>query len=159
MTESCMLYVWKPGEAWDIQYTVVPRPDTDGKFSRVAAINLDSNQTVWQQRRRALQASAVAATAGGVIFEGTRDRWFRASNAATGDVLWQARLDLTPNSFPIVYGTGGTEYVAVTTGGGGPVDVSSQSLTPEDVNPSGATTLWVFKLGHGACANLPQNAG
>jgi alcohol dehydrogenase (cytochrome c) len=156
MTESCMLYVWKPGEAWDIQYTVVPRPDTDGKFSRVAAINLETNRTVWQQRRRALQASAIAATAGGVIFEGTRDRWFRASNAATGDVLWQARLDLTPNSFPIVYGAGGTEYVSVTTGGGGPVDVSSQSLTPEDVNPSGATTLWVFKLRSGAA---PRSQG
>ncbi|MDB6085881.1 MAG: hypothetical protein JWN43_3762 [Gammaproteobacteria bacterium] len=156
MTESCMLYVWKPGEEWDIQYTVVPRPDTDGKFSRVAAINLETKRTTWQQRRRALQASAIAATAGGVIFEGTRDRWFRASDSATGDVLWQARLDLTPNASPIVYGAGGTEYVSITTGGGGPVDVSSQSLTPEDVNPSGATTLWVFKLGHGVPSNHEQ---
>jgi alcohol dehydrogenase (cytochrome c) len=157
MTESCMLYVWKPGEEWDIQYTVVPRPDTDGKFSRVAALNLETKHVTWQQRRRALQASAIAATAGGVIFEGTRDRWFRASNSATGDVLWQARLDLTPNAFPIVYGTAGTEYVSVTTGGGGPVDVSSQSLTPEDVNPSGATTLWVFKLGHDGSTSKPAN--
>jgi len=29
------------------------------------------------------------------------------------------------------------------------VDVSWQSLTPELVNPGGATTLWVFKLGAG----------
>jgi alcohol dehydrogenase (cytochrome c) len=62
--------------------------------------------------------------------------------------LWQARLDLTPNAFPIVYGTGGAEFVAITTGGGGPMDVAWQTLTPELVNPSGATTLWVFKLAH-----------
>jgi alcohol dehydrogenase (cytochrome c) len=146
MFESCMNYLWKKGEGWDIQYSLLPRPDTDGNFGRVAAINLETKQTVWQQRRRASQASAIVATAGGLIFEGSRDRWFRASDSVTGKALWQARLDMTPNAFPIVYGKGGTEYVSITTGGGGPADVAWQTLTPELVNPSGATTLWVFKL-------------
>lgn len=153
MFESCMLYTWKQGEGWDIQYTVLPRPDSDGNFGRVAAVNLETNHTVWQKRRRASQSSAIVATAGGLIFEGSRDRWFRASESATGKVLWQTRLDLTPNAFPIVYGKGNTQYVSITTGGGGPVDVSWQALTPELVNPSGATTLWVFKLGHDALAS------
>jgi len=56
------------------------------------------------------------------------------------------RLDLTPNAFPISYTANGTQYVSISTGGGGPVDVSWQSLTPEIQNPGGATTLWVFKL-------------
>jgi alcohol dehydrogenase (cytochrome c) len=146
MFESCMNYLWKPGEGWDIQYSLVPPPNNDGNFGRVAAINLETRQTVWQQRRRASSASAIVATAGGVIFEGSRDRWFRASDSATGKVLWQTRLDLTPNAFPIVFGKDGTEYVAITTGGGGPVDVAWQTLTPELVNPAGATTLFVFKL-------------
>ena len=150
MFESCMSYLWKPEEAWDIQYTVLPRPDSDGKFGRVAALNLETRKVVWQQRRRASQASAIVATAGGLVFEGSRDRWFRASDSASGQPLWQARLDGTPNAFPISYGRDGEQFVAITTGGGGPVDVSWQTLTPEIENPGGATTLWVFKLDAGA---------
>jgi alcohol dehydrogenase (cytochrome c) len=147
MFESCMEYLWKPGEGWDIQYTPLARADSDGNFGRVAALNLETRQTVWQQRRRAPQASAMLATAGGLIFEGSRDRWFRASASASGKVLWQARLDLTPNAFPISFAKDGTQYVSVTTGGGGPVDVSLQTLTPEVPSLGGATTLWVFKVG------------
>ena len=147
MFESCMKYEWKPGEEWDIQYTVIPRPDSDGNFGRVVALDLAQGKVRWQKRRRASQASAVLATAGGVVFEGSRDRWFRASNSDTGEVLWQARLDMTPNAFPISYAQAGTQYVAITTGGGGPVDVSWQTLTPELEQTNGATTLWVFKLG------------
>jgi alcohol dehydrogenase (cytochrome c) len=148
MFEWCMNYLWKPDEGWDIQYTVLPRKNSDGDFGRVAAVNLETHQPVWTVRRRASQASAIVATAGGVLFEGSRDRWFRASDSATGKVLWQTRLDLTPNASPIVFGKDGVEYLAITTGGGGPIDVSPQSLTPEITNPGGATTLWVFKLGH-----------
>ena len=146
MFESCMSYLWKPDEAWDIQYTVLPRPDSDGKFGRVAALNLDTRKLTWQQRRRASQASAVLATAGGLLFEGSRDRYFRASDSASGKLLWQTRLDLTPNAFPISYARDGRQYIAITSGGGGPVDVSWQTLTPEIENPGGATTLWVFAL-------------
>ena len=146
MFESCMDLLWKPGEDWDIQYTVRPRPDSDGKFGRVAALNLDTRQTVWQQRRRASQASAIVATAGGLIFEGSRDRWFRASDSASGNPLWKIRLDMTPNGYPISFASNGTQYVAITTGGGAALDVIWQTLTPELQNPAGATTLWVFKL-------------
>ncbi|MBK6658010.1 MAG: PQQ-binding-like beta-propeller repeat protein [Proteobacteria bacterium] len=149
MFESCMSYLWKPNEEWDIQYTVLPRPDSDGKFGRVAALNLDTRKLSWQQRRRASQASAALVTAGGLLFEGSRDRYFRASDSASGKLLWQTRLDLTPNAFPITYARDGRQYVAITSGGGGPVDVSWQSLTPEIENPGGATTLWVFALDEG----------
>jgi alcohol dehydrogenase (cytochrome c) len=146
MFESCMDFLWKPEEGWDIQYTVRPRPDSDGKFGRVAAINLETRQIVWRERRRASQASAIVATAGGLIFEGSRDRWFRASDSATGKPLWKIRLDMTPGGYPISYAKNGTQYVAVTTGGGVALDVIWQTLTPEIQNPAGATTLWVFKL-------------
>ncbi len=146
MTESCMKFDWNKGEGWDIMYAVVPSPTSDGNFGRTEAINLETNQRVWQQRRRTPSASAVLATAGGLIFEGSRDRWFRASESATGKLLWQARLDMSPNAFPISYAKGGTQYVSITTGGGGPVDVSWGTLTPELQNPGNATTLWVFKV-------------
>ncbi|MCK9285912.1 MAG: PQQ-binding-like beta-propeller repeat protein [Rhodocyclaceae bacterium] len=147
MAESCMDLLWKPGEGWDIQYTVRARPDSDGNFGQVAALNLETRKVEWRQRRRAPAASAVLATAGGVIFEGSRDRWFRAVESATGKPLWQIRLDMTPNGFPITFARDGTQYVSITTGGGGAIDIVWQPLTPEIKNPGGATTLWVFKLG------------
>ena len=86
-----------------------------------------------------------------MILEGSRDRWFRVLESSSGKLLWQARLDMTPNAFPISYGKDGTQYLSITSGGGGPVDVSWQALTPEIQNPTSATTLWVFKLaGEGA---------
>jgi hypothetical protein len=64
----------------------------------------------------------------------------------TGEVLWQTRLPAVPSSSPITYGVHGEQYVAVVAGGGGPHDTTWSSLTPEIDNPSGSTTLLVFKL-------------
>src|SRR3546814_3447394 len=66
---------------------------------------------------RAAPSSAILTASGGVVVEGGRDRWFRARDEATGDVLWQIRLDDTPNGFPISYAADGRQYVAVVTGG------------------------------------------
>ncbi len=52
-------------------------------------------------------------TAGGLIFAGTRDRKFRALDADTGKVLWEAELDAGMEGIPAVYEIGGREYVAI----------------------------------------------
>jgi alcohol dehydrogenase (cytochrome c) len=98
------------------------------------------------QRRRAMESSAMLATAGDIVFEGSRDRWFRASDAKTGKVLWEVRLDAPPGSFPITYTVNGEQYVAITTGGGGSLDTQMAGLTPEIASPSAGVTLWTFKL-------------
>ncbi len=86
------------------------------------------------------------ATAGGLIFEGSRDRIFRALDDRNGKVLWQMPLDGAPDAFPITYNVGGVQYVAITTGGGAPLDGGLATLTPEFATPSSGTTLWVFRL-------------
>lgn len=146
LTENCMDYVWKPGEEWEMRYGIKPRPDSDGNFGRVTAVDLGERTEAWRERRRAPEASAILATAGGLIFEGGRDRWFRASDSATGEILWQTRLDDVPNAAPISFASGDEQYVSVTTGGGGAFEASTRKLTPEIQNPGGATTLWVFAL-------------
>ena len=142
--ESCMNFVWRPKEKdWDIAYGLVPRPNSDGKFGRVQAIDVIGRKDKWVQRGRAPESSAALATAGGLLFEGSRDRSFKAFDSATGKILWQTRLSGAPNSYPISYAVGGRQCVAVTTGGGGPNDSAWQTLTPEIRNPGG-TTLFVF---------------
>ena len=60
-------------------------------------------------------------TAGGLIFIGaTGDRYFRAFDAANGNILWEQQLDYAPMTVPITYrGKDGKQYVAVVAVGSG----------------------------------------
>lgn len=143
--EACETFSWGPNRPWSASFSMRPRPDADGKYGRLEAIAVGEGKADWRVRRRAPPSSAVLATAGGLVFEGDRDRWFRASDSATGEVLWQKRLDSAPNAFPITYEAGGEQQVAVVTGGGGPLDAALRGLTPEIATPGPGITLWVFK--------------
>jgi alcohol dehydrogenase (cytochrome c) len=153
LVESCMNFTWRPRSpeataagGSDLDWELKVRPDSDGKIGRVEAINLETGKVVWTQRRRAAEASSILATAGGVLFDGSRDRMFRASDASTGRTLWSIRLDAAPSSTPVTYSAGGQQYVAVVAGGGGPHDITWAALTPEIDSPAESPSLWVFKL-------------
>jgi len=153
LAESCMDYTWVPGDpaqtaagGLDIRFTLRLRPDSDGQMGRIEAVNLETKKVVWMDRQRAPIASAMLATAGGLVFSGAQNRQFTAYDAATGKALWEVGLNATPSSYPITYGVDGKQYVAVVSGGGGPLDASGASLAPEFDNPAGGTTLWIFKL-------------
>ena len=130
----------------DLGWVVRARPGSNGDIGRVDAINLLTGKTVWSNRHRATESAAMLATAGGVVFEGTRDHMFRALDQATGKTLWQTRLAAQPSSFPITYTAGGKQYVAVVAGGGGAHDITWPAITPEIDNPQSGTTLYVFGL-------------
>jgi len=57
------------------------------------------------------------ATAGGVVFTGTKDRQFLAYDAKTGEQLWRYRTTGGVNAPPITYAVNGRQYVAVAAGG------------------------------------------
>jgi quinoprotein glucose dehydrogenase len=60
------------------------------------------------------------ATASGLLFVGTSgDRTFRARDAATGEVLWEHKLDAATEGVPAVFEVGGREYVTIPVGGDG----------------------------------------
>jgi alcohol dehydrogenase (cytochrome c) len=149
MNDTCMTFRWVPNSNPDVM-DIMPPPalpkDSDGKLGRVMAFDLLTHKKVWEVRRRPFESSAVLATAGGIIFEGSRDRFFRASDDRNGKVLWETRLAGAPSSFPITYMVNGVQYVAVTTGGGNASDGMFVSLMPEVATPATGTTLWVFRL-------------
>ncbi|MGH8144514.1 MAG: PQQ-binding-like beta-propeller repeat protein [Steroidobacteraceae bacterium] len=151
LEESCMQFTWTPRGAAasaaggsDLHWVLLPRPDSDGKIGRLEAINLATGKVVWTRRQRAPEAASVLSTAGGLVFDGTRDRRFIASDAQTGRELWETRLDAVPSASPITYTSHGRQYIAVVAGGGGAHDATWPTLTPEIANPVGGTTLWVF---------------
>ena len=123
------------------------QPGSDGNIGRLDAVNWATGKTLWSTRQRASMTSAVVATAGGLIFAGDADRWFKAFDQATGKVLWQTRLNDVINAYPITYSVRGKQYVAVVTGccGNGRL-MNMHQLTPEIVAPRGnASVLWVFE--------------
>jgi alcohol dehydrogenase (cytochrome c) len=153
LVEACGDFVWMPRDPKDVaaggtdfRWTLKKRPDADGRFGRVEAVNLETGKTVWTYRGRAPQVSAILATGGGLIFEGDRERMFRARDEMTGKILWQVRLNAVASSFPITYAVAGKQYVAVVTGGGGNHEATWINLTPEIVGPPPAITVQVFAL-------------
>ncbi|MBT2134440.1 pyrroloquinoline quinone-dependent dehydrogenase [Croceibacterium sp. LX-88] len=60
------------------------------------------------------------ATASGLLFVGTAtDRTFRARDAATGNILWEYKLDAATEGVPAVYEVGGRQYITIPVGGVG----------------------------------------
>ncbi len=152
LVESCMdMIPVAKGErgalSSGVRWTVRPPLDTDGRYGRLQAINLETRQTVWTQRQRAPQTTGTLATAGGLVFAGALDRWFGAYDDATGENLWRVRLTDVPSSAPISYLANGKQYVAMVVGYGGPQSASFPVLVPEIRPPAArSSAIWVFEL-------------
>ena len=152
MVEACMDLVPVPeGERGSlttgVRWAVRPRPEGDGNYGRLEAINLETRETLWIERQRAPMTTGTLVTAGGLVFAGSLDRMFSAYDAETGARLWQTRLNDVPSSAPISYSANGQEYVAVVVGSGGYQSTSYDLLVPEIQNPQDRNAaLWVFAL-------------
>ncbi len=152
LVESCMdLTPVGKGErgflTTGVRPSLRPRLDSDGNYGRVQATNLETRKTVWIQRQRAPETSGILATAGGLVFSGSIDRWFSARNDSTGAELWRARLNDVPGSAPISFAVNGKQYIALTVGNGSAHAATWPSLVPEIQNPPGrGGTLWLFEL-------------
>ena len=130
-----------------VRWTVRPRPESDGQYGRLEAINLETKETVWIARQRAPQTTGALVTAGGLVFAGSLDRRISAYDAGSGDRLWATRLSEVPNAPPISYAVDGQQYVAVIVGSGGYLTRAYSVLAPEIQNPPDrGAALWVFKL-------------
>jgi glucose dehydrogenase len=100
-------------------------------WSRLVAIDVNSGEIAWEktlgiteelpperQLTGSIGSAGPSVTAGDLVFVGgTRDHRFRAFDASTGDLLWEARLDENANANPMIYlGDDGRQYVAVVAG-------------------------------------------
>ena len=152
MVEACMDLVPVPdGERGSlssgVRWTVRPRPESDGNYGRLEAVNLETGETTWIARQRAPQTTGTLVTAGGLVFAGSLDRRVAAYDANTGDQLWQTRLNEVPSSAPISYAAGGKQYIAMVVGSGGYQSGSYNVMVPEIRNPPDrGAALWVFEL-------------
>ncbi|MGD9762847.1 MAG: methanol/ethanol family PQQ-dependent dehydrogenase [Candidatus Binatia bacterium] len=74
----------------------------------------------WQLQERFPVWSGALATAGGVVFYGTMDGWFKAIDARDGKLLWQYEVESGIIGQPVSYrAPDGRQYIAVLAGVGG----------------------------------------
>ena len=152
LNEACMDVYPVPGGgrgalSSGVNWGIRPRPDSDGNYGRLQAIDLRTGRPVWTVRQRAPQTSGVLATAGGLVFAAAFDRYFRAYDERNGDLLWEARLNDVSSSSPISYAVDGRQYVALVVGEGGFHARSFAPLVPELRSPPNrGATVWVFVL-------------
>jgi quinoprotein glucose dehydrogenase len=124
----------------DVRYTLdgdVRFTDPDGfpaitpPWGTLTAIDMNRAAIAWQVPLGEVPGSGLkdsgsenyggpVVTAGGLVFIGATnyDKQFRAFDAATGRVLWQATLPAAGNATPAVYEVNGRQFVVIAAGGG-----------------------------------------
>jgi PQQ-dependent dehydrogenase (methanol/ethanol family) len=115
------------------------KPGEGGHLGAFIAWDPVRSKKVWEIREPYPVWSGALATAGGVVFYGTLDGWFKAADARSGKVLWKFKVGSGVIGNPIAYrGPDGRQYVAVYAGFGGDWGLLSgdvRSDDPTDVRP------------------------
>jgi PQQ-dependent dehydrogenase (methanol/ethanol family) len=98
-----------------------------------------ARKAVWSVAESFPVWSGVLATAGGVVFYGTMDGWFKALDATSGKLLWRFKTGSGIVGQPITYkGPDGKQYVAVLSGiGGWPGAIVVSDLDTRDPTAAG----------------------
>ena len=84
------------------------------------AWNPEAGEKVWGITEPFPVWTGTLVTAGDVAFYGTMDRWFKAVDARSGEILWSSRLPSGSIGNPMTFtGPDGRQYVAIYSGIGG----------------------------------------
>ncbi len=129
------------------QYNTTGKPliaDGSTNIGRLDAISVETGRTLWSWETPASNYSPVLATAGGVLFNGSMDRYLRAFDQSDGKVLWQTRLGSQVFGAPVTFRVAGRQYIAVAAGGG--YNNAPVALRPDLDQLSGGNMVYVFAL-------------
>lgn len=100
-------------------FKVIPGSE---QFGNVTAVDYNTGKIKWQKKTPLPMMGGALATAGGLVFTGEGDGWFRAYDAESGDVLWSFFAGAGVNAPPAAYSVDGKEYIVVGAGGNTQID-------------------------------------
>jgi PQQ-dependent dehydrogenase (methanol/ethanol family) len=94
------------------------------QYGNVTAVDYNTGKIVWQRKTSLPMVGGLLATAGGLLFAGESDGWFRAYDAKGGNVLWSFFAGAGVNAPPASYSLDGRQYIVV--GAGGNITLNSK---------------------------------
>ena len=100
-------------------FTVIPGEESWGN---VTAVDYNTGKIAWQKKTPLPMMGGALTTAGGLMFTGEGDGWFRAYDAKSGDVLWSFFAGAGVNAPPASYSVDGKQYIVVGAGGNTQID-------------------------------------
>jgi alcohol dehydrogenase (cytochrome c) len=115
------------------------------KVGRIDAISVETGKTLFTYESRASNYAPILSTGGGLLFQGSMDRYLRALDADNGNILWQTRVASQAAGGTITYSVNGRQYIAIPAGGGG-INAAAVKMTPEVDSVSGGNAVYVFAL-------------
>jgi alcohol dehydrogenase (cytochrome c) len=86
-------------------------------YGSFTAMDLNTGHIAWQDTVPHPMVGGAMATAGGVVFVGTKDRRALGIDARSGHILWTYAAPAGVNAPPVTYMIDGRQYVAVAAGG------------------------------------------
>ena len=108
------------------------------------ALNAVDGSDAFEVQQGPRFTSSILATSGGLIFVGDADRYIKAMNDETGEVLWQHRMQAPVGGTPVTYEIDGVQYLVVAAGQS---NQTHASLTPGLATPRlGGNSIHVFRL-------------
>jgi alcohol dehydrogenase (cytochrome c) len=119
-------------------------------IGELQAWNLATGERAWTHEFPGPNWGPVLATGGGLVFTGgTSDRYFRAFDARSGELLWQHRTNSGITGVPTSFEVDGVQYIAVQSGWGvdaaGMLGRIDRARGTETIVPQGGV-VWVFAL-------------
>ena len=107
------------GKLWRGGFTVI---SDEKRWGNVTAVDYNTGKIKWQVQTQLPMVGGVLTTAGGLVFTGEGDGWFRAYNAGSGKVLWSFFTGAGVNAPPASYMVDGRQYIVVAVGGNAQMD-------------------------------------
>ena len=144
---------YEPGKLWlgsEIKDIGLDVRNGAGHVGEIQAWDMNTRTKVWTRTFESHNWGPVLATGGGLVFAGgTNDRYFRAFDAKTGELVWQWRTNSGITAVPSSYSVDGVQYIAVQSGWGVDAQRMQDSLdtargTKTDVPQGGV--IWVFAV-------------
>ncbi len=121
----------------EMTYTVASSPYPNGKLwlggaftnipggiqaGNVTAVDYNTGKIKWQVKTPQPMIGGILATAGGLVFTGEANGWFKAYDAKNGSILWKFHVGAGVNAPPSSYMAGGKQYIVVAAGGNVQID-------------------------------------
>jgi alcohol dehydrogenase (cytochrome c) len=90
---------------------------TEEQWGNVTAVDYNTGKIRWQVKTPQPMIGGILATAGGLVFTGEGNGWFRAYDSGSGAILWSFQAGAGVNAPPSSYTVEGKQYIVVAAGG------------------------------------------